>query len=175
MHPCLQELTGETFELKSKKEDEDARLDISARNFWSTETKAYFDVKVFNPIAKSYINQTLAATHSPNEKLKKRKYNNRILEVEHGTFTSLVFSCYGGMSKECKHFYKHLTTLIAEKRGDPYHLVCKYIRTKISFCLAKVAVICIRGYRGQKLALIEKLCDTDIYLEAKRAGLADFT
>ena len=75
IEPTLQELTGETFELKSVNKEEDARLDILARNFWSTETKAYFDVKVFNPIAKSYINQTLAATHSTNKKLKKRKQN----------------------------------------------------------------------------------------------------
>jgi hypothetical protein len=31
-----------------------------------------------------------------NERGKKRQYNQRIVEVEHGSFTPVVFSAYGG-------------------------------------------------------------------------------
>ena len=138
IEPKLLELTGESFKLKSANTDDEARLDIAARNFWSNGTKAFCDIKVFNPLAQSYINQTLPAAHTSNEKAKKRKYNERIIEIEHASFSPLVFTCYGGMTKECQKFYKHLTTLIAEKRDDPYHKVCSYIRTKLSFSLEKL-------------------------------------
>ena len=57
-------------------------------------SKAYFDIRVFNPVAKSYTNQ-----HKANEAQKKREYGERVLNVEHGSFMSLVFSCLGGMSR----------------------------------------------------------------------------
>ena len=44
-----------------------------------------------------------------NEKEKKRQYNERVLEVEHGSFTPLVFSSNGGMGRECSTFYKRLS------------------------------------------------------------------
>ena len=38
------------------------------------------------------------------EKEKKRKYVSRVLDQENGTFTPLVFSANGGISKETKRF-----------------------------------------------------------------------
>ena len=35
------------------------------------------------------------------EQEKKRNYNRRIMNIENGTFTPLVFSVFGGMGKEC--------------------------------------------------------------------------
>ena len=96
------------------------------------------------------MNQTLSAAHKSNENAKKREYNQRVIEVEHGCFTPLVFTCFGGMAKECSAFYKHLTMLISEKREVPFYQVSSLIRTKISFSLIKIAIICLRGYRGQK-------------------------
>ena len=84
-----------------------------------------------------------------NQQKKKRRYNDRIVNVEHGYFTPLVFSCYGGMSHECTMFFKHLTNLIADKRNELYQNVAKWIRTKISFALLKVALMRLRGYRGK--------------------------
>ena len=46
----------------------------------------------------------------------KGKYNNRILEVDMGTFTPLIFSYMGGMSREPNRFYNRLAELIFEKR-----------------------------------------------------------
>ena len=113
--PKLNELTGETFNLKSTNIENDARLDISARSFWGRGTKAFVDVRVFNPIAKSYRSQSLAAAPLSNQNQKKREYNQRMLDVEHGSLTSLIFSVFGGMSRECSTFYKRLAQLIADK------------------------------------------------------------
>ena len=39
---------------------------------------------------------------------KKNKYVDRVMNVEKGTFTPLVFSTTGGMGSEAVCFYKHL-------------------------------------------------------------------
>ena len=59
---------------------------------------AFFDVRVFNPTSKRYANQELSKTYEINEKKKKRRHNERILQVKHGGFTPLVMSITGGMS-----------------------------------------------------------------------------
>ena len=70
--PRLIELTGETFAHKTANTEDEARLDISARNFWSPGTKAFCDIRIFNPLAESYRKQNLSNAHSINEKAKKR-------------------------------------------------------------------------------------------------------
>ena len=171
LEPKLQELTGERFNLKSTITEDEARLDVSARNFWSQGTKAFLDIRIFNPLAKSYQGQDLKTAHSLNEKQKKRAYNQRIIDVEHGCFTPLVFSCFGGMSRECSAFFKHLTMLIADKRDAPFHEVSSFIRTRISFSLLRVAIICIRGHRSKKNESYEKISATEISTTVEDARL----
>ena len=62
------------------------------------------------------------------------------------------------MSHECNMFYKHLSNLIADKRNETYQNVTRWIQTKISFALLKVALICLRGYRGK---VKDKECISD--------------
>ena len=40
-----------------------------------------------------------------NEQEKKRAYNDRILQIDHGTFIHLVFSINNSMGRECEKFY----------------------------------------------------------------------
>ena len=79
------------------------------------------------------------------EREKKLKYAARIIEIDHGSFTSLIFSCFGGISRECSYFYKRLSEQIAEKRDLKTSEATCYIRTKISFSLIKSVVLCNRG------------------------------
>ena len=105
-------------------------------------------------------------------KLKKREYNKRVLEVEHGSFTPLVFSCYGGMAKESKCFYKQLACRLSEKRNEALGDVTSFIRIKLSFTLLKTAIICVRGYRGKDgITEDESLNETDIHLTVMEANL----
>ena len=73
------------------------RLDVCARGFWQAGQMTFFDVRVFNPKARRYAKQELSKTYQLNEKEKERLYNERIMQVEHGTFTPLVMSATGGM------------------------------------------------------------------------------
>ena len=57
--PQLQPLSGEKFSEKTSNISDQARVDISARGFWLTGEVAFFDVRVFNPTTKRYVNQEL--------------------------------------------------------------------------------------------------------------------
>ena len=76
-------------------------------------------------------------------------YNDRILQVEKGSFSPLIFSTSGGMGPECTRFHKRVAELIAAKRGEQYSDVMNYIRTKLRFSLLKSILVAIRGVRGR--------------------------
>ena len=105
IEPHLTPVTGENLPRSSNTGD-DARLDVSARGFWQRGQRAFFDVRVFNPFAPSHLKQNLQKVFTANEKEKKRQYNSRVIEVEHGSFTPLVFSAYGGSSPEIEQNYQ---------------------------------------------------------------------
>ena len=85
----LKPLTGEVFP-RSANSDDRGRLDISAKGFWQKDDKVFFNVRIFGP--------------SPfaQEAAKKRDYNERVIRVEHGSFTPIVSSAYGGFGRETK-------------------------------------------------------------------------
>ena len=64
---------------------------------------------------------------------RKKEYNDRILEVEKGTFTPLVFSCCGGAGTEATKFIKHLATRISDKRQEQYSLTVSYLKKDSTF------------------------------------------
>ena len=84
-----------------------------------------------------YKNLELKRSYLKNEDEKKKNYNERVLNVENGTLTPLVFSTHGGMGRECKKFYQRLTEMIAEKRDIPTSVATKYVRTRMSFSLLR--------------------------------------
>ena len=100
----------------------------------------------FNPFAKSHLNQKLDKAFSSNENDKKRHYNQRIIEVEHGSFSPLVFSPYGGNGREAE---RSLTEL-AQKKQMGYSIVIHWLRVKLYFNLLRSAVLCLRGSRTTK-------------------------
>ena len=54
IEPKLQPLQGERFVNSSTTTDEDARLDVKANGLWGSRlSRIFFDVKVFNPHAKT--------------------------------------------------------------------------------------------------------------------------
>ena len=109
---------------------------------------AFYDVRVFNPLAKRYRDLELRTCYAINEKEKKRSYNERIIRVEHGSFTPLVFSATGGMGRECAKFYKRLGEMISDKRKMNNSIVMGWIRRKLSFCLMRSVIRCVRGTRN---------------------------
>ena len=84
VEPVLQPLSGEQLSTNSAVTTDEARAGIQARGFWGDQKQqAFFDVKVFNPYAKSYRDSPLATCYRKCELEKKRSYEERIREVEH--------------------------------------------------------------------------------------------
>ena len=90
IEPHLQPLTREALPAAANKEDE-ARLDIYVRGYWQPCEMAFFDTRVFSPFAKSHMTRNLDAVFKSNEASKKTAYNERIIRIEHGSFTPIVF------------------------------------------------------------------------------------
>ena len=85
--PHLIPLNGERFNLKSTTTNQDARLDIKAGGFWQRGVTAFFDVRVSHVNSKCNQSKTNQMIFKEQEQEKKRKYQQRILEVEMGSFT----------------------------------------------------------------------------------------
>ena len=153
--PSLQPLSGETFKYKTTNIQNSARVDVMAKGFWTRGQCAYFDVRIFDPMAQCYNNKTLEQAHSANEQEKKRRYAERINRVEQGTFTPLVFTTSGGMAKEANIFYKRLAQLIADKKKEPRSYITAWLRTLMSFALVRSALLCLRGSRSSNKKHVE--------------------
>ena len=77
-------------------------------------------------------------------------YAQRVMEIEHGTFTPLVFTTTGGMSEECKRYHSRLAELIAAKKGEDYSTTMSWIRAKVSFAILRSALLCLRWTRAPR-------------------------
>ena len=147
--PCLQPVTGEQLRHRTANREDGARLDIVAESFWGRDRqRAFFDVRVFNPFAPSHRNTPLTQCYRRNEMEKRRTYEERIREIEHGSFSPLVFSTSGGMGITATVVYKRLASLIAEKQDKPYSRTVHWLRCRLSFSLLRSAIMCIRGSRS---------------------------
>ena len=134
--PCLQPITDEVFSYRTATKEDGARLDIVAESFWGRDRqRAFFDVRVFNPLAPRYRNSSLSQCYRRNELEKRRAYDERIREVEHGSFSPLVFSTAGGMGPTANVVYKRIASLIAEKHGKPYSKTINRMRCRLSYSL----------------------------------------
>ena len=83
--------------------------------------------------SKFYQNKTTSEVFKEQENKKRRKYQQRVLDVEMGSFTPLVFGTNGKMGNECQRFLKHLADMIAQKDTEPYNTVIAWLRAQISF------------------------------------------
>ena len=147
--PTLQPITTEVMTRHTANTTEGARLDIAVNGFWGGRyERSFLDVRVFNPYATSNRNTSIEKCFKKHEQEKKRAYEQRILDVEHASFTLLVFSASGGLSKEATTFYKRLASLLADQWDQPYSTTMNWLRCTLSFCLLRSSIQCIRGARS---------------------------
>ena len=92
IEPKLTPLTGKELDSRTANTANEARIDIRARGVWIRGQQAVLDVRVCDPNACRYLNKSLQQCHIMNEQLKRKAYNERVLQIKHGTFTPLVFS-----------------------------------------------------------------------------------
>ena len=149
IEPHLQPLTGEILCYKSAVHADDARVDIRAAGFWGCRHhRSFFDVRVFNVFAESNQSTSLAATFRKHEGEKRRAYEERVREVERGSFTPLVFSSSGGMGKAAMVVYRRLADLLSNKWNSSYSLTMGWLRCSFSFSLLRSSLMCLRGSRS---------------------------
>ena len=149
IEPDLQPLTGEVMGSHSANTTDGARLDIAVNGFWGGRyERTFIDVRVFNPHARSNRNTTISNCYRKHENEKKRAYEQRIREVEHSSFTPLVFSATGGTGKLGSVFYKRLASRLADKRNNPFSFTLSWVCCLLSFSLLRSAVQCIRRARS---------------------------
>ena len=104
------------------------------------------------------------------EKEKKRKYQQRVLDVEMGTFTPLVFGTNGGMGSDCQMFFKQLAGKLAEKDQQRYAVVTAWLRTRISFEIFRAVHVSVRGTRSPFHRKQSEVVD-DFSLNVEAAGI----
>ena len=155
--PHLQPVTGESLAFATSNAQDGARLDIAANGFWGGRfERTFFDVKVFNPFAPSNRHSNPSVSYRSHENAKKRKYEQRIREIEHSSFTPLVMSLTGGLGREANVAYKHLASLLAERRNQPYSSTMGWLRCSLSFALLRSSILCIRGSRSSTGRVIQE-------------------
>ena len=164
--PILQPCNGHSFKNVSTNMAKDARLDVAATGFWTPMQKVFLDVRVFHPNAASYINSKPASVYKTHECAKRNEYSERVINVEHGSFTPLIFSTTGGMGRENATYHNRLAMLTAKKTNVDYPLVVSYMRRRIRFTLLRTTLLAIRGTRNAKPKdfIRKKFNDIDINL-----------
>ena len=173
VEPGLQLISGEQFQHATSNIEDGACLDISMNGFWGGKCeKTFLDVKVFNPYAASNRSSTPRAVYRSHKNMKKCSYQARICEVEHDTFTPLVFSATGWISDEAYAFYKHLASLLSVKWTKQYSAVTRWLRCCLSFSLLRSAIRCVRGSRSSTRSFTRPVLMTNVELIQAETGLS---
>ena len=78
VEPLLQPLTGEKLRYQTSIKEDNALLDLSALGFWRRGEKAFFDKRVFDPVAQSHLNQNLQVTYLSRHGTKARSLASKV-------------------------------------------------------------------------------------------------
>ena len=153
VEPQLLPVTGEDLPPETCRAD-GARADISAVGLWQPLNRAFLDIKVVNPYAQTNAAMELGAMYRSHERQKKRKYNARIIEVEKGTFTPVVFSCSGVAAPEASRLLKTIALKRAAKRDEKYCTTINFIRRRIAFDVLRTCLLSFRGKRDSATGVL---------------------
>ena len=93
----------------------EARLDMKAGGFWTPGVTAFFDVRVTHVNSRSNQGKHTATIFKEQEN-EKRNYNQRVMDVEMGTFTPLVFDTNRGMGLDCQNFLRTLANKLSKTK-----------------------------------------------------------
>ena len=121
---------------------------MSALGFWCLDQRAFFDIRVFDPVAPSHAHQSLDAAHSKQENKERRQYEDRILHVEHASFTPLVFTIVNGIGKCTKKILQQ-TRGKAGRNETTTKMHCIFMDKMQSFILSPV--ICGKMLTGHNI------------------------
>ena len=108
---------------------------------------------MYHPNADCYRDLTAKQISKKHENEKKGQYAERVMEIEQGTSTPLVFTTTGGMADE----------LIANKKGESYSSAISWIRAKVSFAIIRSA----QGSRSRRRQ--QDFADSELQIDNIRA------
>ncbi len=131
---------------KSVNVSDEARADMRVNSFWGNNRQAFFDIRVFYPFACSNQKQ-VSQMYKAHVNEKKRKYCQRVIEVDHGTFSPLVCASTGSVDEEFAVVLKVLAHKVAAKTNQRYAHVIGLLRCELSFSLMRSAIRMLRGSR----------------------------
>lgn len=83
-----------------------------------------FDLRITHVNSASQKAKSTATIFRQHKETEKREYLQRVLEMQNGSFTPLVFGTNGGVGDECQRFLSHLSSRLATKAVDSYAEVC---------------------------------------------------
>ena len=109
--------------------------------------------KAFLPL-RSKLSESILSNNDEDNRKPEKKYNQRILDGENGSFIPLLYITNGGMSTETKQFYRRLSQLSYGKSDVSYSDFSAWVKQQISFSLLRRCIICIRGSRWKKCNLM---------------------
>ena len=101
-----------------------------------------------NTDSESVRHMPLRKIYEKHEKEKKRHYNDRVMNIEHGTFLlHLCSQLTEGLGQNARCFINIWLIKLLQKNGDRYERVLNWIRCKLSFLVLKASLLCLRGSR----------------------------
>ena len=145
--PALIPIEGDDVRYGNKKDK--ARLDVAGVGVWGAYERTFLDIRITHPNCPTYVNKTIDQVYTHHENLKKNEYNERVLQIEKGSFTPIVGTTFGGMGREAERHHKRIASLIAAKRNEEYGDVLNHIRTRLRFSVLKSVLTAVRGVRGK--------------------------
>eukprot|EP00794_Sanderia_malayensis_P021051 gene21051-23106_t len=149
--PSLLPVQATRFSRSTSVQDE-VRLDISAVGVYAPFERTFFDVQVTHSNCESNSYKHLDTIYQENEREKKNKYEERVLQSEKGTFVPLIFTTSGRAGPLCSAFMQRLANLISTNQDEAQSHVINHIRTQLRFALLKCTLIALRGVRGTSKA-----------------------
>ena len=112
------------------------------------------------------MNETPAQLSKKSEQAKIREYRERILNVEHGDFTPLVFTCAGALAPQSHFTMKKITEKMSKKQNIQVSVVSGWLRCRLSLTLLRTTLLCIRATRRKKA-----IYDTHVELAVSTAHI----
>ena len=156
IEPRLQPLTGEVFRSKTTTSAPEARADVRATGFWTKREDAFFDIRIFHANAPSYRSLSPTQAFEFHERHKQLEYEERIVNVDHGSFCPLVFSTSGAVGPLCGTFLKRLAGLVADQSSIAYSEAMAWLRCRFSYALLRSAVMYIFGTHDHHTASLSE-------------------
>jgi len=132
-------------------------------------------VRVFNPHSPSSRTITPSSMYQKHEKAKRRAYDQRF--TQNRTWLFLTFDLFhhwrnGWSSSES---VQEIGWLMAEKKGQDYSKMLKWLRCRLNFALLRYSIMCLRGTRSKNPPSTHDDASPDVLLQECRISSESFT